>query len=424
MEVNEPSAKSLLIRETQLTELGTLPADWSVSTVGDEFHVQLGKMLDSEKNVGTLKPFLGNRAVQWGRIDVSDIGQIRMSSSDLQRYRLENGDLLVCEGGEVGRSAIWRGQLDECYYQKALHRLRAKRGYSQEFMAAVLEQFAKGGKLQNYVTQTSIAHLPKEKFVGLPIPKPATADEQRRISRAVGDADALIDSLQQLVTKKLRIKQGAMQELLTGKRRLPGFTSEWASCLLGDVVEFSKGSGLSKASLLPDGSVPCIHYGQLFTEFGPVIHSVRSYTNEEHDGATSQVGDVLMPTSDVTPRGLAKASCVMLDGVALGGDILILRPDDALLHGPFLSYFIRSQPERVLELVTGSTVFHLYGRDMAGYRLSLPSIEEQIEIVQVLSDLDMEVAALESRLSKARALKQAMAQALLTGRIRLMESTA
>ena len=86
MEVREPSAKYLLGREPQLTELGPLPADWSVSSVGDEFHVQLGKMLDSEKNVGTPKPFLGNRAVQWGRIDVSDIGEIRLSPTDLHRF--------------------------------------------------------------------------------------------------------------------------------------------------------------------------------------------------------------------------------------------------------------------------------------------------------------------------------------------------
>ena len=88
------------------TEVGVIPKDWLVSTVGAEFSIQLGKMLDAEKNVGVPKPFLGNRSVQWGRIDLTDIGEIKLTSSDLQRFRLREGDLLVCEGGEIGRSAI------------------------------------------------------------------------------------------------------------------------------------------------------------------------------------------------------------------------------------------------------------------------------------------------------------------------------
>jgi type I restriction enzyme, S subunit len=92
----------------KLTEVGVIPEDWSVSTVGAEFSIQLGKMLDSEKNVGVPKPFLGNRSVQWGRIDLAGIGEIKLTPSDLQRFRLRAGDLLVCEGGEIGRAAIWR----------------------------------------------------------------------------------------------------------------------------------------------------------------------------------------------------------------------------------------------------------------------------------------------------------------------------
>ena len=79
------------------TEVGVIPEDWDITTVGKEFSIQLGKMLDSEKNVGVEKPYLGNRAVQWGRIDLSDIGVIKLTPSDLQHYRLREGDLLVCE---------------------------------------------------------------------------------------------------------------------------------------------------------------------------------------------------------------------------------------------------------------------------------------------------------------------------------------
>ena len=88
------------------TEVGVIPEDWEVSTVGREFEIKLGKMLDSEKNVGIPKLYIGNRAVQWDRIDISDLPTVPMSRSDIDRFRLKKGDLLACEGGEVGRATI------------------------------------------------------------------------------------------------------------------------------------------------------------------------------------------------------------------------------------------------------------------------------------------------------------------------------
>ncbi len=429
MEVNEPNAQYLLSHELQLTEVGPLPADWSVTTVGDEFHVQLGKMLDTEKNVGTPKPFLGNRAVQWGRIDVSDVGEIRMSPSELQRYRLVNGDLLVCEGGEVGRSAIWRDQLEECYYQKALHRLRAKRGYSHEFMASVMEQFARSGKLQNYVTQTSIAHLPKEKFAALPIPRPATADEQRRISHALADAEALIDSLEQLLTKKRRIKQGAVQDLLTGKRRLSEFSGPWTDGVLGNVVaELVAGVSVNSDSMESGTDVPCVVKTSAMkagvfdpSECKPIIQA-------DLARATTQLRkDTLLISRMNTPDLVGEVGYVDrdYDRLYLPDRIWMTRmrsPDCVCVR--WLGYLLSSAPykRRIGDTATGTSgsMKNIAKSALLGVLVSFPKIVEQQTIAQVLSDIDTEITALESRLTKARALKQAMAQALLTGKIRLI----
>ncbi|MDP1896026.1 MAG: hypothetical protein Q8K87_18115, partial [Hydrogenophaga sp.] len=110
-DVREPSAKYLLQMDFQPSEIGPIPRDWTLSTVGAEFNVQLGKMLDAERNVGIEKPYLGNKAVQWGRVEVSETQTMRMSRADLEKFRLQSGDLLVCEGGEVGRAAIWDAPL-------------------------------------------------------------------------------------------------------------------------------------------------------------------------------------------------------------------------------------------------------------------------------------------------------------------------
>src|SRR5690242_6368428 len=197
------------------TEVGVIPEDWGVSKVGAEFEIKLGKMLDAEKNTGLPKPYLGNKAVQWNRIDISDLQTMAMSRSDLERFRLRQGDLLVCEGGEVGRAAIWEAPIEECYYQKALHRLRPLRGFNLRLMLELLRYWTDHGKLADYVSQTSIAHLTREKFIEVPMPVPPP-DEQHAIATALSDVDALITSLDRLIAKKRDIKQATMQQLLTG----------------------------------------------------------------------------------------------------------------------------------------------------------------------------------------------------------------
>ena len=219
--------------------------------------------------------------------------------------------------------------------------------------------------------------------------------------------------------KKRNIKQAAMQELLTGKRRLPGFEGEWEVKRLGDVANFFKGKGLPKSALIADGTYPCIHYGELFTQYPETIEEIISRTNCSRDSFCSIANDVLMPTSDVTPRGLAKASCVTVDGVILGGDILVIRSDKKRVSGALLSYIIRREEDQVLRLVTGSTVYHLYGSDMKKFTFVMPSLREQTAIATVLSKMDAEIAVLEQRQIKTRALKQGMMQQLLTGKIRL-----
>jgi type I restriction enzyme, S subunit len=208
------------------TEVGLIPIDWVLSTVGHEFEIKLGKMIDAEKNFGVLKPYIGNKAVQWIGIDVEELSMVKLSRADLTRFRLRTGDLVVCEGGEVGRAAIWTSPIEECYFQKALHRLRPLRGFEPRLMAAMLKHWSDRGLLANYVTQTSIAHLPREKFLEIPMAVPSQS-EQRAIAAALSDVDALLAKLDQLIAKKRDLKQAAMQQLLTGKTRLPGFSGEW-----------------------------------------------------------------------------------------------------------------------------------------------------------------------------------------------------
>lgn len=407
------------------------PGDWKTSTVGAEFDIQLGKMLDRAKNSGVPKPYLGNRAVQWGNISVDNLDMMEMSSEDMRRFRLQRGDLLVCEGGEVGRAAIWEAPLGECYYQKALHRLRPRRGYDPRLMLEYLRFWVDRGDLSNYVTQTSIAHLTKEKLATVPLPVPPS-DEQRAIAAALSEVDDLLAALAALIEKKRAVKTAAMQRLLTGRQRLPGVSGEWATKRLGDVFQFLGTANNSRADLGDDGDVGYIHYGDIHK--GTVSHLdcaqvdlPRIDLDKVRGAALIQEGDLVMADASEDYDGIGKSvEITNLDGqrVVAGLHTFLLRGDRGALADGFKGYlqFVPALRNALVRMATGISVYGISKGKVREIEIELPPVPEQAAIAEILSDMDAEIAALEARREKTRMIKQGMMQELLTGRTRLVPS--
>lgn len=257
-------------------------------------------------------------------------------------------------------------------------------------------------------------------FRVLKIPKPPL-QEQREIAAALSDSDAILAGLDHLIAKKHEIKQAAMQELLTGRTRLPGFSDAWEWLQLGEIAVTIKGQGLSRSALSPSGARPCLLYGELFTTYGRTISTVYSRTDSS-EGCVSIYGDVVMPGSTTTSGiDLATASALLVGDVALGGDINIVRSRSNRYDPVFMAnYLTEVKRKDIAERAQGITIHHLYGRDLLSLQVELPAQEEQTAIAAVLSDMDAELAALEARRDKTRALKQGMMQELLTGRTRLI----
>ena len=290
---------------------------------------------------------------------------------------------------------------------------------SNVFLAYYLKYIKK--KLNDLASGSTFKEITKGTLVNIEIPF-LPLEEQRAIAEALSDVDGLINALDALIAKKRAIKQATMQQLLTGKTRLPGFSGAWETKRLGEIALFFKGSSLfTKTDMSVDGKRRCIHYGELFTTYGEYISEVLHGTDREEAFFLSVSNDVLMPASDVTPNGLATASCISESDIILGGDILVIRVPTEILNGVFLAYTIKINRNQVMQLVTGTTVYHLYGRDMANFTFIMPSVQEQNAIVHVLSDMDAEIAALEQRRDKTLAIKQGMMQQLLTGRVRLLK---
>lgn len=254
--------------------------------------------------------------------------------------------------------------------------------------------------------------------LAIDLPEPG---EQRSISAVLRDADALVSSLKRLIAKKRAIKQGVMQELLTGRTRLPGFTDEWSTRSLSTFGAFLRGSGIKRDEVRRSG-VPCIRYGEIYTTFGDYTISTVSYVSESV-AATAlplRFGDILFAGSGETKSEIGMNVAYIGDAPAVaGGDIIVLRGTD---YDPVYLSTLLNMPEVANQKARGGqgdAVVHINWRVLAGLEVTVPPLPEQQAIAQVLIDADDEIVVLECRLEATRAIKQGMMQELLTGRTRL-----
>ena len=407
------------------TELGVIPEVWDARPIGDFFDFKNG--LNKAKGFfGYGKPIVNYMDVYKNREMYSKNihGRVDVNHQEIKSFNVKKGDVFFTRTSEtvkeIGITSVLLDDLKNGVFSGFILRARSTNNDLEDFYKKYCfspERVRK--QIQEKSTYTTRALTNGRVLSKVKIFYPPK-QEQHAIATILSDTDALIDHLEKLIAKKKNIKQGAMQQLLTGKKRLPGFSGEWGVKKLGEIADFYKGKGLPKSEITINGKYKCIHYGELFTTYHEKINEIFSYTNKKDDFFHSHTNDVLMPTSDVTPNGLATASCVKEDEVILGSDVLVIRPFDGVLDGVFLSYGIRQNKKQIMQLVSGSTVYHLYGSDMKKYEFSIPStIEEQIAIATILSDMDAEIEALEQKRDKYTMIKQGMMQQLLTGRIRV-----
>jgi type I restriction enzyme S subunit len=276
-------------------------------------------------------------------------------------------------------------------------------------------------RIMQMTAKSSVDSVRREMIARMLIPVPSLA-EQQAIATALSDADAYIDSLEQLITKKRQIKQGVMQELLTGQRRLPGFEGEWKRMALQDLGVFIKGKGVSKAEA-QSGTIPCVRYGEIYTRHYDVIRQFYSRISTDVAASATRLrrGDVMFAGSGETKEEIGKCVAFNQEFEAYaGGDIVILRQTSC--DEVFLGYYLNT-PAIVQQKASkgqGDAVVHISASALASIEILLPERAEQTAIATVLSDMDAELSLIDKKLLKARHLKQAMMQQLLTGKIRLV----
>lgn len=192
-----------------------VPDAWAVVPLGQIAEVQLGKMLSAKARAGRgARPYLRNVNVRWHHIETSDVLEMDFDAREAEKYRLRDGDVLVCEGGEPGRAAVWREQLPGALYQKALHRVRFPQGVlDPQLLTYQLELAAATGSLARSFTGSTIKHLPREAFINWRVAVPPLA-EQRRIVAALdehlSDLDAAVAGLKRARGNVARYRQAVI----------------------------------------------------------------------------------------------------------------------------------------------------------------------------------------------------------------------
>ncbi len=386
------------------TDIGIIPENWDLKMLGDIAEItklagfEYTNYFNSYKDGGEIIVVRGTNITN-NELDLSDVKTIpRRTSDKLQRSKLQKGDLVFAYVGTIG--PIYLIEEDDKYHLGPnTARITVKNNISPRFVYCYFCSNLAEKEISEQVSvgaQPSLSMTKIRKFkIGLP-----DFEEQRAIAAALNDVDALLASLDALITKKRLIKQGTMQELLTSKRRLPGFSGEWETKKLGDLLSYEQpGQYIVKdTDYSENGRVPVLTAGKTF---------ILGFTDKE-EGIFTNTPVIIFDDFTTASKYVDFPFKVKSSAMKL----LKPRTDETNLR----FVFDRMQ---IMNFSLGDHKRY-YISEYQHLEILTPPPTEQIAIAEILSDMDAEIQALEQRRAKIRLLKQGMMQELLTGRIRLI----
>jgi type I restriction enzyme S subunit len=432
------------------TEAGVIPRDWVCTLFGSVIDLLTGYPFSSKRYRDSGIRLVRGSNVKRGVFDwADDLTQYWPTvTADIMRYELREGDLVVAmDGALVGSSYAVVSRRDlPCLLLQRVARIRSRTVY-QSLLKYHIGSDAFLAYVDSVKTQTAIPHISPADIRAFAVGLPASAEEQRAIAAALGDADALISALDKLIAKKRLIKLATMDALLTGRIRLCGYgrahpsyrwtplgeiPADWQYLTVGQLV--AKGGSIKtgpfgtllKASEYSTEGTPVISVAQIgdgslvITDDTPLVPPKVTRRLPEY---LLRKGDIVFGRKGAVGRSaLVKAQ---EDGCFLGSDGIRLRlPND--IQPEFVSYQLQIGSLRrwLLANAVGTTMPSLNQKLLTRVSLALPNPPEQRNITRILCNVDSEIAALERCRDKANAIKQGMMQALLSGRVRLVKSEA
>jgi type I restriction enzyme S subunit len=405
-------------------DIGVVPENWVVKKIGEIADIISGGTPSTRVsefwngNIYWCTPtdITGTEGKYLTKTDrcISEAG-LKSSSANL----LPPGTLLLCSRATIGDVKIATTKIAT---NQGFKSLVCKDEVDNEFLYYKVLTIK-----QNLVEKgigSTFLEISKKDTASIEIAIPKSKGEQRTIAATLSDVDTLLAALDTLIAKKRLVKQGAMQELLTCKRRLPGFSGKWETINMAEhsTLKARIGwQGLTTAEYLTNGEYRLIT-GTDFID-GKVdwerCHFVEKNRYDQDKNIQVRIGDVLI-TKDGT---IGKVAYIdhLPSKATLNSGVFVIRPKNNKYHPRYFYYILNSRifDDFLRQLQAGSTINHLYQKDFVNFNFPTPEYEEQQAVAEILSDMDDEITALEQKRAKTCLLKQGMMQELLTGRIRL-----
>lgn len=418
------------------TEVGVIPEDWDVKPLRSISPRQsVGLVINPAKyydKAGTVPMLVGSH-VSENSIDATNANLITSSSNELISVsRLSAGDLVTVRVGEPGITAVIPPELDGCNCASMMI-IRSHSSFDSTWLCMAMNSRLGRQQVEHVQYGTAQKQFNISDAINFLFAVPPF-HEQRAIAAVLSDVDDLLDKLDKFIAKKRDLKQAAMQQLLTGQSRLPGFCGAWEVKRLGDMFGFSGGLTASRDQLSDTGH-GYLHYGDIHL-------SRKNYINVEAEildipkldvslaavssSALLKDGDVVFVDASEDDEGTSKHLVVInpMGRPYISGLHTIVaksRGNDLDKHFKRYCFQTSSIKEQFRFFAVGTKVSGISKTSIAKVELFYPPlVEEQTAIAAVLSDMDAALAALETRRNKTRDLKQGMMQELLTGRIRLV----
>lgn len=403
-----------------------LPEGWAEARLAEVADVALGKMLDRVKRTkGRLLPYLRNANVRWGEFDLTSLLEMHFQDDELDRYGLERNDLLICEGGEPGRAAVWKGSEKPIKYQKALLRVRTCEGVDPRWVMRSLQHDAMRGALESYFTGSTIKHFPQQAARAYRLPVPPLQEQRRivaKLEELLGKVDACKERLAKIPALFKRFRQSVLAAACTGRltedwREVnpasdcvsndDGLPAGWRVVSVGEVVDSLRYGTARKCSSEKRGS-PVLRIPNVVG--GTVNHSGLKYTelpSAEAKQLRLEVGDILLIRSNGSVSLVGRCAIVREPerGFAYAGYLIRIRPCAHVVAPEFLalslgSYGVRCQIE--LQARSTSGVNNINSDEVRALRISLPPLPEQREIVRRANGLVASADQVEWRIAKAQ----------------------
>ena len=395
-----------MVRKLKHTEIGDIPVDWELQTFDETFRVISNNTL-SRENLNNRGGAVRN--IHYGDIltkfpevldcsedEIPFVNDLSLLSSSTQL--LQDGDIVVADTAEdetVGK-VIEVQNLGDSKLVAGLHTIpcRVKKGdFAPGWLGYYMNSDLFHNQILPYITGIKVSSISKGAISETLILVPPF-DEQEKIVQSLNKIQLLMTAETKVVNKIKLVKNGCLSKMFPQKDdtvpeiRLPGFTEAWEQRKLGDIAEFSKGSGYSKGDLIESGT-PIILYGRLYTKYETSISEVDTYVEAKDGSVYSKGGEVIVPASGETAEDIARAATVDKSGVILGGDLNVVSPNEDI-NSAFLAISIshgNSQRE-LAKKAQGKSIVHIHNEEIKNLVVPFPTKAEQNKIVEYFSSLE------------------------------------